>query len=177
MEKNGDPRREPQPDGGAASDPWGPGAGPHRGGRRGAGRPGPDGVPAGRRGRGGTVRRHLALTAVLLSAVAAGPMLGAGALAQSIRPRDHVHSDVVIESAGSRPLQRRTRAGATAAARSSGISTSSDNQILLEMRPEDTTPANLFDLDGRTLVFRRTAVAVTRVTSEAWNGRKPSATT
>ena len=34
-----------------------------------------------------------------------------------------------------------------------GISTTADNQILVELMPEDTTPANLFDLNGRTLVF------------------------
>ena len=34
-----------------------------------------------------------------------------------------------------------------------GISTTADNQILVELMPEDTTPANLFDLNERTLVF------------------------
>ena len=34
-----------------------------------------------------------------------------------------------------------------------GISITADNQILVELMPEDTTPANLFDLNGRTLVF------------------------
>ena len=34
-----------------------------------------------------------------------------------------------------------------------GISITPDNQILVELMPEDTTPANLFDLNGRTLVF------------------------
>jgi len=34
------------------------------------------------------------------------------------------------------------------------ISTTSNNQIVVELAPEDTTAANLFDLDGRTLVFR-----------------------
>ena len=34
-----------------------------------------------------------------------------------------------------------------------GISTTVDNQILVELMPEDTTPANLFDLNERTLVF------------------------
>ena len=82
------------------------------------------------------------------------PMLSAGALAQSTPPHDHFHSDVVIEGPGSRPLQRRTRADATRAARSGGLSTTPDNQIILELKPEDTTPPNLFDLDGRTLVFR-----------------------
>ena len=33
------------------------------------------------------------------------------------------------------------------------IATTADNQILVELTPEDTTPANPFDLDGRTLVF------------------------
>ena len=34
-----------------------------------------------------------------------------------------------------------------------GISTTVDNQILVELMPEDATPANLFDLNERTLVF------------------------
>ena len=34
-----------------------------------------------------------------------------------------------------------------------GISITADNQILVELTPEDTAPANLFDLNGRTLVF------------------------
>ena len=34
-----------------------------------------------------------------------------------------------------------------------GISTSSDGRILMELRPEDASPARLFDLDGKTLVF------------------------
>ena len=34
-----------------------------------------------------------------------------------------------------------------------GISITPYNQILVELMPEDTTPANLFDLNGRTLVF------------------------
>ena len=33
------------------------------------------------------------------------------------------------------------------------MSTTPDNQILVELAPEDTGPANLFDLNGRTLVF------------------------
>ena len=82
------------------------------------------------------------------------PMLSAGALAQSTRPHEHDHSDVVIEGTGSRPLPRRTWVDAVATTRSGGVSTTPGNQILLEMNPEDTTPANLFDLDGRTLVFR-----------------------
>ena len=34
-----------------------------------------------------------------------------------------------------------------------GISITADNQILVELMPDDTTPANRFDLNGRTLVF------------------------
>ena len=34
-----------------------------------------------------------------------------------------------------------------------GISTTVDNQILVELMPEDATPANLFDLNEHTLVF------------------------
>ena len=82
------------------------------------------------------------------------PMLGAGAVAQPTRPHEHVHSDVVIEGSGSRPLQRIAWADAVPFGRPGGVSTTPDNQILLELKPEDTTPPNLFDLSGRTLVFR-----------------------
>lgn len=82
------------------------------------------------------------------------PPLTASPLAQSPPLRKHVHFDVVIDGTGSRPLQRRTWADAAQAGRSGEVSTTPDNQILLELTPEDTTPANLFDLDGRTLVFR-----------------------
>ncbi len=82
------------------------------------------------------------------------PLLSASPLAQSPPPRKHVHFDVVIDGTGSRPLQRGTRADAAQAGRSGEVSTTPDNQILVELTPEDTTPANLFDLDGRTLVFR-----------------------
>ena len=81
------------------------------------------------------------------------PMLSAGALAQSTRPHEHVHFDVVIEGTGSRPLQRRTWADAARAARAGGVSTTPNNQILVELAPEDVSTANLFDLNGRTLIF------------------------
>ena len=82
------------------------------------------------------------------------PMLSAGALAQSTPPYEHVHSDVVIEGTGSRPLHPGDPGGRGAAGAIGRVSTTPDNQILLEMKPEDTTPPNLFDLDERTLVFR-----------------------
>ena len=81
-------------------------------------------------------------------------MLSAGALAQPTRPHDHVHSDVVTEGTGSRPLQRRAWVDAVPVGRPGGVSTTPGNQILLELKPEDTTPPNQFDLNGRTLVFR-----------------------
>jgi len=81
------------------------------------------------------------------------PMLSSGALAQSTRPHEHDHSDVVIEGSGSPPLQRKTWADAPRAARSGGISTTPDNQILLELASGDTADPNPVDLEGRTLVF------------------------
>ena len=39
------------------------------------------------------------------------------------------------------------------AAGSGGVSTTPDNRILVELAPEDATAANLFDLNGRTLIF------------------------
>ena len=52
-------------------------------------------------------------------------------------------------STGATAQETRTRA-----ARDTGrVSTTPDNQILVELAPKDTTAANLFDLNGRTLVF------------------------
>ena len=44
-------------------------------------------------------------------------------------------------------------ADATRTSAIDGISITPDNQILVELMPEDTASANLFDLNGRTLVF------------------------
>ena len=79
---------------------------------------------------------------------------GAGALAQSTGTHERVHSDIVIEGTGDRPPQGKIGPDVAQDLRSSGISTTPDNQILLELKPEDTVPPNLFDLDGRTLIFR-----------------------
>ena len=72
----------------------------------------------------------------------------------------HMHCDVVIEreqaSEGPRPVSPTTEAAAARAVRAvraGGVSTTPDNQILVELAPEDTTLANLFDLNGKTLVF------------------------
>ena len=43
--------------------------------------------------------------------------------------------------------------GVAARAQDSGVSVTPDHQILLELRPGDTEPASLFDLNGRTVVF------------------------
>ena len=79
-------------------------------------------------------------------------LLGSAATAQSILPRGNDHSHVAVDS-GPRPARRTTGANSTPAARSGRISTTPDNQILVELAPEDTTAGNLFDLNGRTLTF------------------------
>ena len=81
------------------------------------------------------------------------PLLGSAASAQVTGPHEHDHPDVVIEGPGSWPTRRTTWADSTRAARSGGVSTTPDNQILVELALEDTAAANLFDLNGRTLVF------------------------
>ena len=45
------------------------------------------------------------------------------------------------------------RQDSTHAARLGGISITPDNQIVVELAPEHTAAANLFDLNGRTLLF------------------------
>lgn len=81
------------------------------------------------------------------------PLLNSGASAQPSRPHEHGHPEVATEDAGSRPLWRRTWADSARADRSAGVSTTPDKRILVELTPEDTTAANLVDLNGRTLIF------------------------
>ena len=83
------------------------------------------------------------LTACLLGL----PLLSVGALAQSSRLQPE-HPDVVTEARSSRPLQRRTWTDSARAARSGGVSTTPDNQILVELTQNDFTVANPFDLNG-----------------------------
>lgn len=76
-------------------------------------------------------------------------LVSSGASAQTL----HEHPDVVVGGTSSRRVgglpgpisQLRDAPGQ--------ISTTADNQILVELAPEDTAAANLFDLNGRTLVF------------------------
>ena len=90
-----------------------------------------------------------------LTACLAGlPLLSSGASAQPPHPHEHDHPDVVIlDDSGSQRLRRSLSADSARADRPGRVSTTPDNQILVELAPEDTTPANLFDLNGRTLVF------------------------
>ena len=83
------------------------------------------------------------------------PLFNSDASAQAPHTHGHDHLDIVVENTDSRPLRRTTwtRADSTRAARSGSVTTTPDNQILVELAPEDTTAANLFDLNGRTLIF------------------------
>ena len=75
-----------------------------------------------------------------------------GASGQTVQ-MGHEHPDVVFDGPGSRPVRRTTRPDFTLDALSGRILTTPDNQILVELAPDDIVPANLFDLNGRTLVF------------------------
>ena len=63
------------------------------------------------------------------------------------------HPDVVFDDPGSRPVRRTTRADSALNTLSGRITTTPDNQILVELAPDDIVPASLFDLNGQTLVF------------------------
>ena len=62
--------------------------------------------------------------------------------------------ELLAQGAGSRPVRRTTRADSALNTLSGGITTTPDNQILVELAPDDIVPASLFDLNGRTLVWR-----------------------
>lgn len=78
---------------------------------------------------------------------------GPGASAQRLHTHEHDHSEVVLERRDFAPVRRATGPDSTQGAGSAGITAAPDNQILVELTPEDTTAANLFDLNGRTLIF------------------------
>ena len=91
-------------------------------------------------------------TTFVTASTLALPLFGAGAAAQATRILEHDHPDIVVEGSG-RSIRGATWRVSTRADRSGGVSTTPDNQILVELAPEDTAPANLFDLNERTLVF------------------------
>jgi len=78
---------------------------------------------------------------------------GSGASAQSTRADLHHTPDIVVSRPASRSAQQSTLPDATRADQPGEISTTLDNQILLELRPGDTADPNPVDLEGRTLVF------------------------
>ena len=89
----------------------------------------------------------LATTALLWTA-----LLCCGASGQTVQ-MGHEHPDVVFNDPDSRPVRRTAQTDFTQDALSGRIFTTPDNQILVELAPGDIVPANLFDLNGRTLVF------------------------
>ena len=76
-------------------------------------------------------------------------LVSSGASAQT----GHEHPDVVIDGGRVRPARHITRADSAQVAQPDGISTTAANQLVVELAPDDTAPANLFDLDARTLIF------------------------
>ncbi len=78
-------------------------------------------------------------------------LVSSGASAQT----SHAHEppDVVLDRVSSWPVRGSARADSPLSGATGQISITADNQILVELAPDDTTPANLFDLNGRTLVF------------------------
>ena len=74
-------------------------------------------------------------------------LVGPASIAQTL----HEHPNIEIDTR-SRPPIRRLNADSRRRDESR-ISTTVDDQILAELAPDDTIPANLFDLNGRTLVF------------------------
>ena len=88
-------------------------------------------------------------------------LFGSGATAQ-VALHGQYHLDVVIDGPVRDPFGRTTLADSASADRIEDsasadrierISITPDNQILVELAPENTIAPNLFDLSGRTLVF------------------------
>ena len=80
-------------------------------------------------------------------------LAGLGISAQGTNaPHICSHSAKAATGRGSWPLGQHSAMSVRDAA--GMISITAGNQILIELSPEDTTPPNLFDLNGRTLVFR-----------------------
>ena len=98
-------------------------------------------------------RSHLAFTIACTFGLA---LVTSGAPAQTSHAHDHHdhdHPDVVADGASSWRVQRSARTDSPPTGAAGQISTAADNQILVELAPDDTASANLFDLNGRTLVF------------------------
>ena len=92
---------------------------------------------------------------------AAACLLGLSQLgpdASAHRPQTHAHehdhTDRAFDAGDDLArLQRADRVGSVPSIRPGGVSVTEENQILVELAPGDTTPANLFDLNGRSLTF------------------------
>ena len=119
--------------------------------KRGLGTPWGDAVFRG----AASVSRRIASVACGLGVL----LLCSGASAQPLevggRHYPHFHSDVSAEGpnrfralSSTLPPENAVRAAA-----SRRMTVTADGQIVVELAPEDTTSANLFDLNGRTLVF------------------------
>ena len=99
-------------------------------------------------------RSHHSHRAFTMACMVGLALAGSSASAQTPHAHDHPdHPDVVVGVTSSRPVRWSARTDSPANGAAGQISTTADNQILVELAPDDTTPANLFDLNGRTLVF------------------------
>ena len=93
---------------------------------------------------------HRAFTMACIFGVA---LIASTASAQTSHAHDHEHPDVVAGGVSSWRAQRSAPADSAPSTATGQISTTANNQILVELTPDDTTPANLFDLNDRTLIF------------------------
>ena len=78
-------------------------------------------------------------------------LVSTGAFAQTSPAREHL--EVVVDGASTWPGRRFARADSLRSGATGRISSTAAHQILVELAADDTAPANLFDLNGRTLVF------------------------
>ena len=103
-------------------------------------------------GRGSVRRPYLAL-AVAGALGLAGVGSNASAQPVRVRPEPDVVHDGHLHHGQFRPFQRAYAHRSASGASSGKVSVTADKQILVELAPRETTASNLFDLNGRTLVF------------------------
>ena len=107
--------------------------------------------------RGGSNRDRMGSAHIALQTVCVLGLLLAGPDASAEPARnlahEHVHPDVVLDSGTPPWAGWGAKMDASGSMPPGGVSVTEENQILVELAPDDASAANLFDLNGQTLIF------------------------